>query len=124
VVAVSANHGVSFPVADGLAGFHLCGSFRDVAFALQNPTAILAAVTLSLLLARAAKVSIQTAAALLLPDDEMVDRLVADDQDPFQLQSLRDLLGAPVLLQPSGNQVQLRGTELPPRRSRLRLAVA
>ena len=55
----------------------------------------------------------QTSAALLVPDDEVVDRLVADEQDPFQLESLRDLLRAPVLLHPPGNQVQLLGTELP-----------
>ena len=70
-------------------------------------------MTLSSLLARAAKVSMQTAAALLVPDDEVVDRLVADEQDPFQLESLRDLLRAPVLLHPPGHQVQLLGTELP-----------
>src|SRR5947207_13604984 len=78
------------------AGLGRQGARRDRPFAGQPPPAVVAAVAFAPLLARAAQMSVQRAAAALVGPDVAVDGFVTDREQVEAAQPPRHLLGAPI----------------------------
>src|SRR5436190_5683782 len=83
-------------MSDLRAGLGRHGARRDRPFAGQPPPAVVAAVAFAALLAGAAQVAVQRAAAALVGPDVAVDGFVTDREQVEAAQPPRHLLGAPI----------------------------
>src|SRR6266480_3390760 len=83
-------------MSDLRAGLGRQGARRDRPFAGQPPPAVVAAVAFAALLAGAAQVAVQRAAAALVGPDVAVDGFVTDREQVEAAQPPRHLLGAPI----------------------------
>src|SRR6266699_7265859 len=86
-------------MSDLRAGLGRQGARRDRPFTGQPPPAVVAAVAFAALLAGAAQVAVQRAAATLVGPDVAVDGFVTDREQVEAAEPPRHLLGAPIFPQ-------------------------
>ena len=111
-VSGGSHHGVALEVADTAAVVSSGRSIWDGSFPGETPSGIVCAVTFSALLESLSEVGVKRASAATVLPDEAVDGLVADGEDPFALESARDLLWAPVLMETGDDQDPIGEAEL------------
>ncbi len=90
-MAVTADDGVAFPVADFMAGFNSLGAFGDMALAAQNTPGVIGIVALSPALGHDAEVLVQGAAAALVVEYVLIDGFMADSEIAVQANDIRYL---------------------------------